>query len=98
MAQLQLPAAEHAGRTEDPAKQQQDRVPVRSGSSPARQAEGTDQLVVGSRGPGGFSRLLIGSVSRRGVHQARCPVTVVPPRPLTTAPPSPCPLEPRARR
>jgi len=42
------------------------------------EAEGADQLVVGSRGLGGLSRLLIGSVSSQVVHHARCPVTVVP--------------------
>lgn len=37
-----------------------------------------DLLVVGSRGGGGFSRLLLGSVSSQIVHHTRCPVTVVP--------------------
>lgn len=43
-----------------------------------RIAEGADQLVVGSRGRGGFEGLLLGSVSHQCAQYARCPLTIVP--------------------
>lgn len=37
-----------------------------------------DMVIVGSRGAGGFSRLVMGSVSNQVVHHAHCPVVVIP--------------------
>jgi nucleotide-binding universal stress UspA family protein len=42
-------------------------------------ARGADLLVVGSRGHGGFTGLLLGSVSQQCAHHAACPVVIVPP-------------------
>lgn len=49
------------------------------------QAEGADLLVVGSRGHGGFTEALLGSVSQHCVHHARCPVVII--RGVTSAGP-----------
>ena len=40
-------------------------------------AGGADLLVVGSRGHGGFTEALLGSVSQACVHHARCPVVII---------------------
>jgi nucleotide-binding universal stress UspA family protein len=42
-------------------------------------AAGADLLVVGSRGHGGFTGLLLGSVSQQCAHHAPCPVVIIPP-------------------
>lgn len=60
------------------------RAPVRrllAEGSPAAvllgRAEGADLLVLGSRGRGGFSGLLLGSVSQQSASHAPCPVVIV---------------------
>jgi nucleotide-binding universal stress UspA family protein len=59
-------------------------VPVRARAvegNPARvlldASDGADLLVVGSRGHGGFTEALLGSVGQHCVHHARCPVVVI---------------------
>jgi nucleotide-binding universal stress UspA family protein len=42
-----------------------------------QQAEGADLLVVGSRGHGGFSGLLLGSVGQQCAQHAPCPTVIV---------------------
>jgi nucleotide-binding universal stress UspA family protein len=40
-------------------------------------AKDADLLVVGSRGAGGFSGLLLGSISEQCAHHAPCPIVIV---------------------
>jgi len=55
--------------------------PVVVQDTPARAlldaAKGADLLVVGSRGHGGFTEALLGSVGQQCVHHAECPVVVI---------------------
>jgi nucleotide-binding universal stress UspA family protein len=58
------------------------RIEVAMGSSVeeiVKAGKDADMIVVGSRGAGGFSRMLMGSVSSLVTHHAPCPVVVIPP-------------------
>jgi nucleotide-binding universal stress UspA family protein len=61
-----------------------DEVEIRGSATQARPApalveasRGSSLLVVGSRGHGGFSGMLLGSVSQHCVTNAHCPVVVI---------------------
>jgi len=41
-------------------------------------SKNADQIVLGSRGVGGFGALLMGSVAQRVAQHAACPVTIIP--------------------
>lgn len=41
-------------------------------------AQGADMVVMGSRGAGGFARLLMGSTATQVAHHAHCAVLIVP--------------------
>lgn len=42
-------------------------------------SQGADMVVLGSRGAGGFTRLMLGSTAGQVVQHAHCPVVIVPP-------------------
>jgi nucleotide-binding universal stress UspA family protein len=51
------------------------------GAALVAESRGADLLIVGSRGHGGFSGLLLGSVSQKCADHAACPVVIVRPQP-----------------
>jgi nucleotide-binding universal stress UspA family protein len=61
-----------------PADVEQRCLPGRASKVLIDAGKGAALLVVGSRGLGGFDRLLLGSVSSQVAHHAPCPVVIVP--------------------
>ena len=55
-------------------------VPGSPASALVTAAKGADLLVVGSRGRGGFTGLLLGSVSQQVAHHTPCPLVIIPKR------------------
>jgi nucleotide-binding universal stress UspA family protein len=53
-------------------------IPGRPSQVLVEEAKGAALLVVGSRGRGGFSGLLLGSVSQQASHHAPCPIVIIP--------------------
>ncbi len=49
-----------------------------AGKALVEAAQDADLLVAGSRGHGGFTGLLLGSVSQYCAHRAPCPVVIIP--------------------
>lgn len=54
-------------------------IPGGAASVLVDEAKGADLLVVGSRGRGGFTGLMLGSVSQQAAQHAPCPVVIIPP-------------------
>ncbi|WP_112237241.1 universal stress protein [Kribbella monticola] len=54
-----------------------DLIPGQPARALLHAGEAADLMVVGSRGRGGFTGLLLGSTSQQVLHHARCPVAVV---------------------
>jgi len=69
---------EKAGQQERPASVTVEALAGLPAETLLHAAAGADMLVVGSRGAGGFRRLLLGSVSVQVTHHAHCPVVVIP--------------------
>jgi nucleotide-binding universal stress UspA family protein len=78
--QAQLSEALAAWRERYPDVDVVERTPMRDAAAALiEESVGAEILAVGSRGPDGFSGLLLGSVSHAALHHARCPVAVVRP-------------------
>lgn len=61
----------------DPSAVEQQVVPGHPAEELVAAAKDAELLVVGSRGRGGFSGLLLGSMSQACAQHARCPVVIV---------------------
>lgn len=70
-------AMQEAFQGSPPEQFSQSAVPGPAAAVLLEQSDRATMLVVGSRGRGGFSRLLLGSVSASCASHARCPVLIV---------------------
>ena len=72
-------AAAQAGALEPSVSCEERVVEGHAGNALVDEAESADLVVIGRRGRGAFTELLLGSISHQVADHAKCPVVIVPP-------------------